>query len=279
MRSSSLLFLEPPYAAVRRLTGEQPTLGTIALLDVTRERPGTSEIRTQMELAPWCPLCLLAAPQSGMRSVRRIGRTCVVFGLDRDDASAAILYAVAQRPRPTASDFAEWITRRARMPTLTRVLVNVFSRPALRRSEAALLPYTVREQFSQLGEFDARDWQRLIELAEVAADRSQLNRKLRGTDDGAAELREDIHELLGVTEVEYRDRYGWEWVLERGLRQSGFFDLASARHARVMRPREVEVTRTVAASGIWSDGPVPAELPAGAAAKVDRDTPTLRQVV
>ena len=53
---------------------------------------------------------------SGVRGVRRLARTCVVFGLDDVDGASGILKAVAQRPRPTSSDLAEWVTRRTRLP-------------------------------------------------------------------------------------------------------------------------------------------------------------------
>jgi hypothetical protein len=42
------------------------------------ERPTTNEVKGQMDVAPWCPLCLLADMDSGMRSTRRLPRTCVV---------------------------------------------------------------------------------------------------------------------------------------------------------------------------------------------------------
>lgn len=235
MRTSSLLFLEPPYQSVRRLTGSVPALGTVALFDTTAGRPSTNELKVQMETAPWCPVCLLATPDSGVRSVRRLARTCVVFGLDDGDGASAILKAVAQRPRPTASDLAEWVTRRTRLPTLSRVLADLFSRPAFRRNEATMLPYAVREQLRRLGDWSAQEWQVAGWLTEMAADRSLLNRTMCGSDDASVTMRRHMVELLGVSESQFHDRYGWEWVLECALQRSGFFDRTRTGQVHVLR--------------------------------------------
>lgn len=233
MKTSSLLFLEPPYQLVRRGCGDQPALGTVALLDTVNGRLSTHVVKAQMELAPWCPLCLLAAPGSGARSVRRLVRTCVVFGLDEDDGAAAILKAVAMRPRPTSSDLVEWITRRTRKPALSRVLADIFSRPRFRRNEAALLPWSVREQLRHLGEWGADEWQCAAVLAELAADRSLLNRTMAAGDEAARSTRQCMTDVLGVAPDVFRDRYGWEWVLECALRRSGFFERGAP--VRVLR--------------------------------------------
>ncbi len=237
MATPVLFFLEPPYHSVRRLSGTQPALGTVALLDASTTRFTSAEVKAQMEVAPWCPLCLLASPDGGFRSLRRLTRTCVAFGIDTGDGATAILQAVAQRPRPTASDLAEWITRRARLPMMARLVAEIFARPAYRAGEATSLPYATREQLRQLGMFDAGEWQRVAVLTELAADRSLMNRALAATDLNSAALRSDIPELLDMSLDGFRDRYGWEWVLERALQRSGFFD-GSPRRVTARAERE-----------------------------------------
>ncbi|MGQ0650355.1 MAG: hypothetical protein ACT4P7_22670 [Gemmatimonadaceae bacterium] len=232
MKISSLFILEPPYTMARRFESAPPALGSVALFDAVVTRPTTNDVKGQMDLAPWCPLCLLADTESGMRSTRRLPRTCVVFGMNEADGASAILKAVSSRPRPTPSDLVDWITKRTRLPGLSRTLSDLFSRPAFRRNEAALLPYSVREQMRQLGDWTALEWQRAALLAEVAADRTLLNRTMSADDDSAGELRSAMVALLGVPEREFHNRYGWEWVLEASLRRSGFF----ARAMRGVRP-------------------------------------------
>lgn len=159
-----------------------------------------------------------------MRTVRRLPRTCVVFAMDEGDGGEAILRAVAARPRPTPSDLVEWVLRRTRLPALGRVLSDLFSRPPLRRADASLLGFHGREPLRQLGEWGPAEWQAAATLAELAADRTLLNRILASENDSAAEMRRLMQERLGVTEREFHQRYGWEWVLEASLRNSGFFE-------------------------------------------------------
>lgn len=224
MKNSSLFILEPPYNMVRRHRDDSPVLGSVALLDTVADRPTTNDVKAQMDLAPWCPLCLLGDADSGMRATRRLPRTCVVFGLDEADGASAILKAVASRPRPTPSDLVDWLTRRTRLPSLARTLSDLFTRPAFRRNEAALLPYAVREQLRALGDWTAMEWQRAAMLTELAADRSLLNRTMSSQEEHDVELRGAITSLLGISEREFHNRYGWEWVLEASLLRSGFVD-------------------------------------------------------
>jgi hypothetical protein len=224
MNSSPLLILEPPYQMARRLHDVSPDLGSVALLDAVQRRPSTNDVKAQMDVAPWCPLCILTGEESGMRATRRLPRTCVVFGLAETDGALPILRAVASRPRPTPSDMVEWLVKRTRLSMLSRTLVDLFTRPTLRRNEVSFLPYTVREQLRQLGEWGALEWQRAAALADLAADRSALGRVLSADDPSAAESRRWMMDLFELSEREFHQRFGWEWVLEASLRRSGFFE-------------------------------------------------------
>lgn len=243
MMLSPLMILEPPYQMVRRLHDRSPELGAVVLLDAVASRPTTPELKEQLDAAPWCPLCILAEPDSGMRATRRLGRTCVVFGLDDEDGATSILRAVATRPRPTVTDMVDWLVRRTRLATLSRTLADLFTRPPLRRIEVSHLPYTVREQVRQLGEWGAVEWQRAAVLSDLASDRSSLNRLVAMDDACADETRRWMHDLLGVSEREFHQRHGWEWVLEASLRRSGFFERA------MTGVRALHARRVVATSG------------------------------
>jgi hypothetical protein len=246
MRSASLFILDPPYVMARRMQAEEPALGAVALYDAVIDRPTTNDVKGQMELAPWCPLCLLADMDSGMRSTRRLPRTCVVFGLDEADGASAILKAVSARPRPTPSDMVDWIVRRTHLPSLSRMLSDLFTRPSLSKSEVAYLPFAVKEQLRLLGEWGPIEWQRAIQLADLAADRSLLNRIMAADSPGAGEMRHWITELLGLTERQFHDRYGWEWVLEASLRRAGFFE-QTVRGVRPLHSR----TAVVPSAEVW----------------------------
>ncbi|MBK6307440.1 MAG: hypothetical protein IPF47_17590 [Gemmatimonadetes bacterium] len=55
--------------------------------------------------------------------------------------------------------------------------------------------------------------------------------------------------MLGLSEREFHQRFGWEWVLEASLRRSGFFE----RKGKVVRA--LHPYRVVAPSpDVWGDG-------------------------
>lgn len=233
MRESSLFILEPPYASVRRPHDLEPALGAILLLDATDGTPSSNEVKATLERIPWCPLCLLAPPESGIRATRRLPRTCVAFGGESGEIGTEILRAIADRPRPTSSDLVEWLARRTRRPSLGRVLSDLFSGPRLHsRESAAGLPYGMRETMRQLGEWSALEWQRAAALAHLAADRTSLVRHLASPDELGRGVRQEMRDLLGCTERDFLQRHGWEWVLEASLRRSGF----SERRGRSVQP-------------------------------------------
>lgn len=250
--NSSLLILEPPYQMARRLHDVSPDLGSVALLDAVERRPSTSEVKAQLDVTPWCPLCILTGRESKMRGTRRLSRTCVVFGLSDEDQATTILRAVAARPRPTPSAMVEWLVKRTRLSMLSRTLSELFTRPALRRNEVSFLPYSMREQLRQLGDWGALEWQRAAVLADLASDRSALNRVVAADEPGAAETRRWMHDLLGLSERSFHQRYGWEWVLEASLRSSGFFE-ARKKGVRALHP-----FRALAPNGVGDamDGPM-----------------------
>ncbi|MEO6443640.1 MAG: hypothetical protein ABIZ91_01100 [Gemmatimonadaceae bacterium] len=241
MTDSSLLILEPPYQMARRLHETAPGLGAVALLDAVARRPSTHDVKGQMDVAPWCPLCIIADEDSGVRPTRRLPRTCVVFDLVNEDGAAPILRAVASRPRPTPSAMVEWIVKRTKVPTVSRTLSDLFSRPALRRAEVGFLPYSVRDQLRLLGDWGPLEWQRVAVLVDLASDRTLLNRVVAADDAAAEDSRHWMRELLGTTEREFHARYGWEWVLESSLRNAGFFERRS-KGVRTLHPMRAAVT-------------------------------------
>jgi hypothetical protein len=250
--TSSLLVLEPPYAMVRWLREDSPAMGSILLMDILSRTPAPAEMRSVTDVAPWCPVCVLADRRIGGRGTRRIPRTCVVVGVESaPDATAAILRAVDDRPRPTPSTLVEWIVKRTRCHSVGRTLSELFTRPLLRKTEAAYLPYTLREQLALLGSWTALEWQHAAQFAEYAADRTSLKRLLSADDPSSRDTRHRMHDLLGVTEREFHEAHGWEWVLELALRRSGFFELG-ARNYRRMPTRRMPVPGVAAALSAYA---------------------------
>lgn len=217
---------------VRWLRDDAPAMGSVLLIDTVIRDTSIPDLRMTMDVAPWCPVCVLSDRRLGGRGVKRIPRTCQVAGLDTlEDATSAILRAVDDRPRPTPSTLVEWIVRRTRVHAVGRTLSDLFSRPLLRKVEASYLPYQVNDHLAMLGSWSAVDWQHAAQFAEYAADRTSLNRLLSATDVASLETRQRMQDLLGVSEREFHAAHGWEWVLEASLRRAGYFD-TSARTFR-----------------------------------------------
>jgi hypothetical protein len=223
--SLPLLVLEPPYSMVRWLRDDAPAMGSVLLVDTIMRNPSMSDLRSLMDVAPWCPVCVLSDARLGGRGTRRVPRTCQVAALDTHvDATGAILRAVDARPRPTPSTLVEWVVRRTRVHAVGRTLSDLFSRGLLTKTESAFLPFQVRDHLAMLGNWSPLDWQHAAQFAEYAADRTSLNRLLSATDLGSIETRRRMEDLLGVTDRAFHDAHGWEWVLELSLRRSGCFE-------------------------------------------------------
>ena len=100
--SLSLLVLEPPYAMVRWLRDDAPAMGSVLLIDTVIRDTSIPDLRSTMDVAPWCPICVLSDQRMGGRGVKRIPRTCQVTGLNTtDDATNAKLRGETPRPRAT----------------------------------------------------------------------------------------------------------------------------------------------------------------------------------
>ncbi|MFN8571427.1 MAG: hypothetical protein U0132_05170 [Gemmatimonadaceae bacterium] len=240
-----LLVLEPPYAMVRWLRDDAPPMGSVLLVDTVMRAPSMSDLRAMMDVAPWCPVCILTDRRIGGRGTRRVPRTCQVVGLDgQGDGTNAILRSVDDRPRPTPSTLVEWIVRRTKIHAIGRTLSDLFSRPLLRRVEAGYLPFQARDHLAMLGTWNALDWQHAAQFAEYAADRTSLNRLLSDSAPCAVETRERMQDLLGVSDREFHVAHGWEWVLELSLRRSGCFEQGAKDFRRMVQRRSAMPVRS-----------------------------------
>ncbi|MGQ0639288.1 MAG: hypothetical protein ACT4P6_00715 [Gemmatimonadaceae bacterium] len=211
------MVIEPPYAAARRNTGEEATLGSILLIDCLDVRPTSAQLKPIVDGAPWCPVCILAADRWEVRHIRRTSRVTVMFSLDDGvGGTRGVLASVSGRPSVSPADVAEWIVARTRLPSLRRTLVDLFTRELMTRAEALRLPWSVREQIALLGEWEACDWQ-LMWHATEAASRGDARASV------IANLDERAGELLGIDTTARTQLAGWEWIPETALRCAGFF--------------------------------------------------------
>ena len=222
MNRLTLYVTAPPFMHVARLSEGRPPLGAILLADVA-ERPATSEeLRALFNLAPWCPVCVLLKSSNERRRLPRSPRMCSVDSLEEGGRGGAgsILAAVRDRPRPAPMELAEWLADRVRCPGIRSPLATLFGRaisPGWRPmfgttwSDPAVPP---------LGKWPGSVWQEIARLADLAANREAMGRLLARRNAAGLQAVRAIEDLLGATEEDFRERAGWEWVLEAAVRRS-----------------------------------------------------------
>ena len=220
MSRLSLYVTAPPFMHVRRLGDGRPPLGSILLADVA-DRPATAEeLRNLFSLAPWCPVCVLLRSTSERRRIPRSPRMCSVSALLGGGGAGSILEAVRDRPRPAPMEMAEWLADRVRAPGIKTPLATLFGRAMSNYERAAPGTTWSETPIQTLGTWPGTKWQEVARLADLAANREAMGRLLVRRNPAAAQTLNAIRDLLGATEEEFRERAGWEWVLEAAVRRS-----------------------------------------------------------
>jgi hypothetical protein len=220
MSRLSLYVTAPPFMHVRRLGDGRPPLGSILLADLA-DRPATAEeLRDLFALAPWCPVCVLLRSTSERRRIPRSPRMCSVSSLTGGGGAGSILSAVRDRPRPAPMELAEWLSERVRCTNLRVPLATLFGRAMANNVRSSLGSTWSETPITPLGIWPGSTWQEVARLADLAANREAMGRFLVRRNPAAALAVTAMRDLLGATEDEFRERAGWEWVLEAAVRRS-----------------------------------------------------------
>ena len=245
MSRLSLYVTAPPFMHVRRLGDGRPPLGSILLADVA-DRPATAEeLRDLFSLAPWCPVCVLLHNTAERRRIPRSPRMCSVSSLTGGGGAGSILEAVRDRPRPAPMEMAEWLADRVRCPGIRTPLATLFGR-AMSGAGATGLGSTWSETpIEPLGRWPGSTWQGVARLADLAANREAMGRFLVKRNPAASEAINAMRELLDATEEEFRERAGWEWVLEAAVRRAREQQLEVVGTLGVVRTTTPDLPRSI----------------------------------
>ena len=258
MSRLSLYVTAPPFMHVRRLGDGRPPLGSILLADVA-ERPATAEeLRDLFALAPWCPVCVLLRNTAERRRIPRSPRMCSVSSLVGGGGAASILEAVRDRPRPAPMELAEWLADRVRCAGIKTPLATLFGRAMSNGIRSTFGSTWSETPIQPLGSWPGSRWQEVARLADLAANREATGRLLARRNPAAAEAITAIRELLDATEEEFRERAGWEWVLEAAVRRSREQPMEVAAVLGTIRVGPPADTRLPATRS--SEWPVPSPL-------------------
>ena len=259
MSRLSLYVTAPPFMHVRRLGDGRPPLGSILLADVA-DRPATAEeLRDLFALAPWCPVCVLLHSTAERRRVPRSPRMCSVSALIGGGGAGSILEAVRDRPRPAPMELAEWLADRVRCAGIRTPLATLFARAMTSGADRMGLGSMWSETPIQpLGRWPGTMWQEVARLADLAANREAMGRLLSRRHPAASQAVAAMHDLLGATEEEFRERAGWEWVLEAAVRRSREQQLEVVGTVGTLRVVPTADTRVPV--GVPAEWPRPAQL-------------------
>jgi len=187
---------------------------------------------------------------------------CSVSSLDGGGAGS-ILAAVRDRPRPAPMELAEWLADRVRTPGLRAPLATLFGRAISGGSRPALSPTWSDPPVVALGTWTGSAWQEVARLADLAANREAMGRLLVRRNPAGAQAVRAMEELLGANEEEFRERAGWEWVLEAAVRRSSEQPAtvgASAGSAAVLASRTGPADIARIRTGVTSEWPHPSHL-------------------
>jgi hypothetical protein len=169
--------------------------------------------------------------------------------------AGSILAAVRDRPRPAPMELAEWLADRVRCPGIRAPLATLFGR-AISPSSRPMLGTTWSDPVvPPLGKWPGSVWQEVARLTDLAAHRESMGRLLARRSAAGTQVLRSVENLLGATEDEFRERAGWEWVLEAAVRRSREEPLGepqeSVRHIATSLSGPADVVRVPA--GVTSE--------------------------
>ena len=116
-------------------------------------------------------------------------------------------------------EMAEWLAERAKCPALRAPLATLFGR-AITNNGRSMGSTWSDTPIPPLGSWTGSSWQEVARLADLAANREAMGRLLVRRNPAGAQAVRAMSDLLGASEDDFRERAGWEWVLEAAIRRS-----------------------------------------------------------
>jgi hypothetical protein len=220
----------PPYRQAAPRGSWPPPLGAIILGDGRSEQGLRYQMRPALERAPWCPPCLIVSPASAtpaiLSALHALRGHPAYLNEPADAADLGLLAAgaVRQRPMPAGGDLAAYVIRRTGRHGLHRLLSYLLS-AATEPGAVRIGPErTVRDRMRRFGQFSPRCWRTVGKLARIAARNGESSVEVMAWHAGIEPrtLRGWSARYLGTGLHEFRERVGWEWVLEAALRTAEY---------------------------------------------------------
>jgi len=221
--------LAPPYRVLAPFESpERVPSGSIALISGMSELGEFQEVVAEtVRLLPWVALAASVrrhestgyyelAAQS-LRASTGISIALVVPVAGMPAAPAGVLEAVARRRAIPGEQLGRWTAARLGRPDLVLTLGGAMGSglPLVYPSS----PRAMRRQLEANGLPPVADWKRLGDLAREDR-RAWAGRGVGGQPrERIEQVTRDLRELAGIALRTWRERPGWEWVVERALRR------------------------------------------------------------
>jgi len=216
-------FLPPPYRQfVPYDPGTPPPIGSITILSgMIHEGELDEVLREAARVVPWTAMVILVPPHDRVRyeSIIPALRSTLrgVVGFVRPEilqapTPAEVIAGVLRRYPPTGEELGRWASHRLERPDLIDVLGSA-------TGHGLPLVYPVRPQvvgkrLRENGLPPREHWTWLANLA-----RARRERDWPGTDAAGALATEWLRRVADCSPRTARQRPGWEWIMERGLRR------------------------------------------------------------
>ncbi len=249
--------LAPPYCGFGHHGEGPPPLGAVLVCMADTITLATGAFRFGLLRAPWAVPCLLTTTATSdpdvLTAIHELpGHVCFVRDpLDDGSLPSRIVGAVRGRSIPSEGRLTDYVIQRTGGVALRQELARAFALPS-EKSGPRVPERTLRDRLRRFGPLTASCWRSVGTLARLGArindERVEILAWRAGVE--ARTLRNWTQRYLGVSLQDFRERVGWEWVVEAALRVAGYLRLPDAG-ADPLRHLKVE----------WHQVPAPIALP------------------
>ncbi len=212
------LLIEPPYAAIRPVGHGVPPLGAILLADLRLGMPAVEAAVAVRSRAPWCPIAVVVPPQPSRLAEAALGQlpphlVPVGGGGDQGLDPEAIRLATERRPAPGPTELARYAAVRIGASGVARVLETCFQLDDPHSERVRPVPpSTISRRLRASGPLTCHDWRNLARIIDWHG----------RMDNEPAALTVWLQRYLDLTVAAMKQRVGWEWIIEAGLRRWGY---------------------------------------------------------
>jgi hypothetical protein len=216
-----------PYTEIWNST-ESPPLGSILVVPTKVVAPVLVG-QIARHCWPWCPVVVIDPTEQLERQLvsLRPQVTIPVPVTSRAERVDSILQVIRRRSMPGSGAVADYVGHRLHDESLRALICTIGPLRTMRRSHRS----TAWRGFHRKGSLTARDWRKIVALANMAqlTGQDDLYSFERLASDAGMEARTARAALSSLVKLPWRavrSYVGWEWLVEHILRLRGYVKLS-----------------------------------------------------